>query len=59
MGRIVSPGQALHVTIINDIITAIHLSIKGDRVNFLDIIKNKANILRVNHLDKKTFFDKN
>lgn len=54
-----SLGEALHVTITNDIITAIHLSIKGERVNFLTIIKNKAIILRVNHQDKITIFDKN
>ena len=50
-------GKPLPVDILNGVITFIHISIDGKVVNFLDIIKNNAKVLRANHKDNITCFD--
>lgn len=50
-------GKPLSVDIYNGIITKINLTIKYNDVNFLDIIKNKAKLLRAKHKDNITYFD--
>ena len=54
-----SIGKPLGVAIVNGFITAIDLIIRNNRVNFMSIILNKAKILKSNHRDKITSFDKN
>lgn len=54
-----SLGQALSVNISNGFITNINLTINGNKFNFLDLINNKAKLLRTNHKDKITSFDEN
>lgn len=53
-----SLGLPLNKTINNHIITNVDVVIKGNKVNFLDIIKDKAKLLRSNHTDNITSFDK-
>lgn len=43
----------------NGFINTIIITIKGNKVNFIDIIKNKAKFLRLNHNDCITSFDSN
>ena len=50
-------GKPLPVNVLNGVITHIDISIDGKLVNFLDIIINKAKILRAKHKDNITSFD--
>ena len=53
-----SIGKPLDVTVSNNIITNISLNIKGNEVNFLDIIKSKAKSFgNRSHKDNITSFD--
>ena len=52
-----SLGKPLPVEISDGVITDIHIEIDGKLVNFLDVIKAKANILRAKHKDNITSFD--
>lgn len=52
-----SLGKALPVDISDGLITHIHLEIDGKLVNFLDIIKSNAKILRAKHKDNIISFD--
>ena len=52
-----SLGKALPVYISEGIITHIHLEIDGKLVNFLDIIKSNAKMLRAKHKDNIISFD--
>lgn len=54
-----SIGTPLPVNISNGIITNISVTIKNNQVNFLDVIKAKAKLLRSNHKDNITCFDAN
>lgn len=54
-----SIGTPLPVNIYNGIITNISVTIKNNQVNFLDVIKAKAKLLRSNHKDNITCFDAN
>ena len=54
-----SIGKPLGVTIVNGFITGIDLIIKNNRVNFMNIILDKARILKTNHRDKITSFNEN
>ena len=51
-------GEPLPVYVLNGIITNIKLTIRN-KVNFLDIIKSKAKLLKASHIDNITFFDTN
>lgn len=52
-----SLGKALNVVVFNDAISIIPLEIGGKLVNFLDIIRDKAEILRPIHKDKIIYLD--
>jgi hypothetical protein len=52
-----SLGLPLNKTINNHIITNVDV-VKGNKVNFLGIIKDKAKLLRSNYTDNITSFDK-
>lgn len=54
-----SIGDPLTVSISNGIITNINLIINSKQLNLLDIIKNKAKLLRANHKDNITSFYEN
>lgn len=54
-----SIGKPLSVDIDNGFITAINLNLNNNQVNFLDLIKDKAKLLRSNHIDNITCFDHN
>ena len=53
-----SIDKPLPTVISNGVITDIYLTINGELVNFLDIIKSKAKLLRKNHIDNIIHFDK-
>lgn len=48
----------MSVNILDGFISHINLTINGKKVNFLDIIKNKAKLLTINHTHNITHFDK-
>lgn len=52
-------GKPLLVNISNGFITYIYLTINNNQINFLDVIKDKAKLLRSNHMDNITTFDQN
>lgn len=52
-------GKPLPVNVSNGIITNIYININDKRVNFLDLIRHKAKVLRPNHKDNITVFDEN
>lgn len=54
-----SLGKALDVQITDGTITHIKLNINNNSINFLDVIKSKAKILRVGHKDNISSFDSN
>lgn len=53
-----SLGKPLAVEISGTTISDIILVLAGKKVNFLDVIKNKAKLLRANHVNNITSFDK-
>ena len=52
-----SLGKPLPVDISNGLITHIHMEIGNEPINFLDVIKNNAKILRSKHKDNINSFD--
>ena len=54
-----SIGKPLSVNVSNGVITNINIIINNKQVNFLDIIRKKAKVLRPNHKDNITHFDEN
>ena len=54
-----SLGKPLVLSVKDGFITSIPLTIDGISSNFLDIIKNKAKLLRTNHVDNITSFYSN
>lgn len=54
-----SIGKPLPVKVSNGLITYIFIDIKGKSFNFLDVIKEKAKLIRQGHKDNITSFDQN
>jgi hypothetical protein len=51
-------GPALNTTVDDNYVTDIDVVINNEKVNFLDIMRDKAKVLRGAHKDKITHFDK-
>lgn len=54
-----SIGKPLSVNVSNGVITNINITINDKQVNFLDLIRNRAKVLRLNHKDNITHFYEN
>ena len=54
-----SIGKPLSVNVSNGVITNINITINDKQVNFLDLIRDRAKVLRLNHKDNITHFDEN
>ena len=54
-----SLGKPLDIQIVNNVITDIVLIYKNKRINFMDVIKDKAKFLAKSHKDNITIFDSN